>query len=179
MPGTVITGGGVAGNPASGYAGGASKFPLGRPTLGSGGGGAGYTGEGTAPGAEGMAFGATVGGNTAGDEVGGGATTGGVWPGQMRICSPDGSILGPRQLAQPGAATAQVATTSAQSGVRHFQRRSIRLAIHVRRSEIARPGKRRRSVKLYRLATCALPFRNRECGDFSTPKLRWCGLCHL
>jgi hypothetical protein len=58
---------------------------------------------------------------------------------------------------------AHVATTSAQSGDRHFQRRDIRLAIHVRRSEIARPGKPRRSVKLYRLLESELPFGNSEC----------------
>jgi len=46
--GVVITGGGVVGRPASGYAGGACRFPLGSPTLGGGGGGVVSTGGGGA-----------------------------------------------------------------------------------------------------------------------------------
>lgn len=51
----------------------------------------------------------------------------------MKMCSPEGSIRGPRQLAQPGARIAQTVANNAQSEVRHFQRNAMLVTIHARR----------------------------------------------
>jgi len=55
------------------------------------------------------------GGTTIAPGAGGGGvvTAEGAWPGQMRICWPEGSIRGPFQLAQPGITSAQATTTNA------------------------------------------------------------------
>lgn len=130
--GVVITGGGDAGTPASGYTGGACKLPCGMPMVGGGGKGVVVTtGGGVVVTAGGGAMGAadprTVvpGGGTTivpGGGGGGVVTAAGVCPGQTRIRCPEGSIRGPFQLAQPGIANAQATTTSEWIEDRHFLR---------------------------------------------------------
>ncbi len=78
----------------------------------------------------GGAAGAPNGGNVGGSVGGGGASVG--CPGQMNMCSPEGSIRGPCQLAQPGARIAQTVANDAQSIVRHFQRSAMLVTIHAR-----------------------------------------------
>jgi hypothetical protein len=108
--------------------------------------------------------------NDGGGPTGGGARTGGgvvgVWPGQMRMRSPEGSMRGPCQLAQPGATTAQAAATSAQRGFRHFLRRDI-VWPSVNARACRRSAKSRVTVKLYRLLWVVMPF-----GDGNVAKSR-------
>jgi hypothetical protein len=117
-------------------------------------------------------------GESVGGSVGGGGASVGC-PGQTRIRSPDGSMRGPCQLAQPGANIAQTVASKAQSEVRHFQRSAMLKTIHVRRGAVAPPSVRRRPAKLYRLKGRKLPFGNVECCLFSTSQVRCCGVCRL
>jgi hypothetical protein len=107
-------------------------------------------------GAGGMTIvGAGAGANVAsgsGATAGGGAmTAGGVSPGQINSCSPDGSIRGPCQLAQPAKEAAQKDRAMARKQIRLVNCQTIsgqsmpgaqEVLIHSRCARVSRPRTR-------------------------------------